>query len=153
MMSLKFQCPSCGKTLFSYEPRTRKYGTIIHVCRKCGAEYMDPRYHELAIDGISEDEFRIFPYFFMLVIGGLIGWRGWHLLSVRQLGVPDMMQWLLPVVFLIIGAVLIIGSIIGIISIKTGIKRRKFEKMLEESQARMRDTRYTDKLRSMGYEK
>ena len=150
-MSIKFQCPGCGKTLFSYEPRYRKYGKIIHECKKCGTSYLDPRYHELAIDGIPEDEFRPFPYIFMFVIGGLIAWRGWHLLSVKQLGVPGAMQWLLPTVFLIIGTALVIGSLIGLISIKTGLKRSKFEKMLEESKARMRDTRYTDKLRSMGY--
>ena len=151
-MSIKFQCPGCGKTLFSYEPRYRKYGKIIHECKKCGTSYLDPRYHELAIEGIPGDEFRLFPYIFMFVTGGLIAWRGWHLLKVKQLGVPDAMQWLLPAAFLVLGAVLVIGSIVGVISIKTGLKHRKFEKMLEESKARMMDTRYTDKLRSLGYE-
>ena len=126
-MSMNFQCPVCGKKLFSYEPRYRKYGKIIHECKRCGASYLDPRYHELAVDGIPESEFHMFPYIFMLMIGGLIAWRVWHLLSVKQLGVPDAMQWLLPVVFLMIGAALFIGAIIGVILIKTGSKRKRFE--------------------------
>ncbi|MCR5324615.1 MAG: hypothetical protein K6E85_15270 [Lachnospiraceae bacterium] len=151
-MSINFQCPACGKKLFSYEPRYRKYGKIIHECKKCGANYLDPRYHELAIDGIPENEFQLFPYIFMLVIGALITWRGWHLLSVKQLGVPDALQWLLPVVFLIIGAALFIGAIIGIILIKTGCKRKKFEKELEGSKIRMKDMRYTNELQRLGYD-
>jgi len=27
-------------------------------CKKCGAVYIDPRYYEMAIDGIPEDEYK-----------------------------------------------------------------------------------------------
>ncbi len=150
-MSIDFNCPSCGKKLFSYEWRTRKYGVILKECKYCGAEYLDPRNHELAIEGIPEDEFRYTPYVFMIIVGGLLIWRAVYLFGMRQLGVPDEMQVVMPALFLILGIAAVIGAIIGMIRIKTGRKRMKFEKMLEESKMRMKDAGYVTTLKRLGY--
>lgn len=150
-MSVEFKCPSCGKKLFSYEQRIRKYGEILKECKKCGAEYLDPRYHELAVEGIPEDEFKYTPYLLMIVVGVLLIWRALHLLRVYQLGVPREIQWLLPVMFLMIGIAAIIGAVISMISIKTGRKKIKFEKLLEESKERMKDAGYVTTIRRLGY--
>ena len=150
-MSVEFKCPSCGKKLFSYETRARKYEKIIKNCKKCGAEYADPRCYELALDGIPEDEFGYLQYVLIVALGAFFIWRGIHLLGVYQLGVPSSMQWLMPVVFLGIGVAAIIGAVISMISIKTGAKRRKLEKLLEESKIRMKDPTYKASLRRFGY--
>lgn len=150
-MSVEFKCPSCGKKLFTYEYRVKKYGEVLKTCKKCGEEYLDPRYHELAVEGIPEDEFRYSPYLIMIVIGGLLIWRGIHLFSRYQLGLPKEMQWLLPVLFIGLGIASIIGALISMLSIKTGRKRIKLDRMLEESKERMKDAGYVTTIRRLGY--
>ncbi len=150
-MSVEFHCPSCGKKQFSYEPRGRKFEKIVKSCKNCGKEYLDPRCHELAVEGIPQDAFQIGPYLFMLVLGGFIAWRGWYLFGRQQLGTPSGISWLLPSVFLIMGIVCIIASIVGIIRIKTGGKAKQFDKLMNESRMRMKDTAYVRKLKDLGY--
>lgn len=149
-MSIEFRCPSCGKKLFSYEPRIRKYGSLIKECRKCGSEYIDPRYYELALNGIPDDEYKVFPYVFMIIFGGLVIWRGLRLFGMRQLGVPNELQLLLPSVLLIMGVVFVIWAIAGIIMLKTGLHKKKIERLLSESQERLKDSNYVSRLRSLG---
>ncbi len=149
-MSIEFRCPSCGKKLFSYESRIRKYGSLIKECRKCGSKYIDPRYYELALNGIPDDEYKVFPYVFMIVIGGLVIWRALRLFGMRQLGVPDVLQMLLPSVLLIMGLVFVIWAIGGIIMLKTGLHKKKIERLLAESQERLKDSGYISRLRSLG---
>ncbi len=150
-MSIEFHCPSCNKKLFSYEARVRKYGKLTKECKKCGATYIDPRCHELAIDGIPQDEFGVVQYILAIVIGILIAWRGIHMFGMHQLGVANEIQWFLPTVFILIGIAAVIGGIYEIIAIKTGIKKKKFDKMYEESKARMRDSSYIYTLEKLGY--
>ena len=150
-MSIEFKCPSCGKKLFSYEARVRKYGSLIKECRKCGSDYIDPRYYELAINGVPEDEYKVSPYLFMIVIGGLIIWRALRLFGMRQLGVASEIQWLLPSLLLIMGIVFVIGAIVSIILIKTGLRKKKMDRLLAQSQARLKDSSYVSRLRTLGY--
>ena len=151
-MSIELKCGSCGKKIMSYETRDRKYGYMIKNCKKCGAKYLDPRYHELAVEGIPEDVFGLPQYLVMLVAGILIGWRGWYLFGVHQLGTPAEIQWLLPSVFLLLGIGLAVGAVIEILRVKTGLMRKKYEKMYEESEQRMRyDREYVMELRRLGY--
>ncbi|MCR5282279.1 MAG: hypothetical protein K6E18_02835 [Lachnospiraceae bacterium] len=150
-MSVEFHCPSCGKKQFSYEPRERRYEKVIKSCKSCGKEYLDPRSHELAAEGIPADAFSVTPYLLMLVVGGLIGWRGWYLFGRHQLGTPSEISWLLPSVFLIMGVVCVIASIVGIIRIKTGSKQKQFERLMQESRMRLKDTDYAGKLQALGY--
>lgn len=61
------------------------------------------------------------------------------------------MQWLLPAVFIIGGAVMAIGGIVGIIMIKTGKKAQRFERLRKESEARLKDRSYVYTLKGLGY--
>jgi len=72
-------------------------------------------------------------------------------LGMRQLGLPDEMQWLMPAVIFIVGFILIIGGLVEIIGIKTGLKAKRFEKMLQQSKDRLKDSQYASQLRSFGY--
>ena len=150
-MSVEFRCPACGKKLFSYERRIRKYGSPIKECKKCGAEYIDPRFHELALDGIPEDEYKAGPYVFMIIVGALITWRGLHLFRMHQLGVSDAIQWVLPTIFTIFGVGCIIAAIGGIIMLKTGLHEKKINRLMAESQARVKDMSYINRLKKLGY--
>ena len=151
-MSVAFNCPSCGKKQFEYEIRMRRYGNMVGRCKKCGASYIDPRQVELAITGIPEDEYHLTPYVLLLALGVFVIWRGLHLFSRYQLGVPGEVQWLMPSVFLILGVVLFLGAIYEIVLIKTGGKVKKMQRLYEESRKRLQDPAYVSTLRQLGVE-
>ena len=130
----------------------RRYGSPIRNCKKCGMRYADPRIHEIAIEGIPEDIFRISSYVILLIIGALILYRGVCLFGRHQLGVSDAIQWMLPSVFTIGGAVMVVDGIWEIISIVTGLKKKRFDKRREESEQRLADKSYVYMLRDLGYD-
>lgn len=138
-------CSGCGKKLLSYEKWSRQYKSPLKKCPKCGKMYADPRCHELAIEGIPSDVFSVKSYLILMIFGALVVWRGVYLLD--WLDSVDFMA----IVFIIIGAICIIGGIAEIISIKTGRKARKFERLRMESEERLRDNSYAEQLREVGY--
>lgn len=150
-MAYKIKCNNCGKHLLTYEIYEKKYKSPLSICKKCGCEYIDPRCQELAVVGIPEQEFKISRTFIMLVIGILIVWRGKYLFGVRMLNTPDFIQWTLPMLILLLGLVFVVSSIVEFIRITSGSKRKKYEKLLEESQKRMLDENYVEKLKKYGY--
>lgn len=150
-MAVEIHCKGCGHKLLKYEKYERKYKSPIASCKKCGKDYIDPRCHELAIEGIPEGDFKITNDIILLVIGALIAWRGYYLFGLRMLGTPDAMQWVLPTVILLLGIAIILGGIVDFIRIITGIKRRKYEKDLKESKERISNEDYIQKLRDLGY--
>lgn len=151
MKTAKDRCPECGKKFFYYDERQFRYGSPVRECRKCGSQYIDRRYHEIAIEGIPSDQMSKKSYLIMMVIGALILWRGIHLVQYRPLGGSEVTRWFLPVVFIIMGAVMIIGGIIEIIMISNGSKAMKFEKIKSESEERLRDRSYAWTLKQEGY--
>lgn len=150
-MAYEIYCKNCGRKLLKYEKYERKYKSPIAYCKKCGKEYIDPRCHELAIEGIPEAEFKVTNGIFLFIIGALIAWRGFYLFGMRMLGTPDSMQWLLPTMILLLGFAMIIGAIIDLIRISTGSKKRKYERLLEESKVRISNDEYIWKLKNLGY--
>ncbi len=146
------KCSGCGKKLLTYDNYGfKRYKSPLKKCKKCGKMYIDPRCHEIAIEGMPSDEFSVTSYLFLIIFGGLIVWRGVYLFKRIQIGVPDEMQWFMPAVFIIMGAVCVIGGIGEIIFIKTGGKTRKFERLRIESEERLRDNSYAELLRDLGY--
>lgn len=150
-MAYEIFCKHCGKKVLKYENWEKKYRSPIATCKKCGKEYLDPRCHELAVTGIPGDEFNVSSDLILLIIGGLITWRGCYLFGVRMLGTPDSMQWLLPSTVLLLGLAIVLCALVDGIRILTGLKRRKFEKLLEESQNRMKVDNYVQRLKELGY--
>lgn len=153
MQSYEIRCRNCKKKLLTYSSSSyRKYKSPVKKCKKCGTVYADPRCHEIAIEGIPGDTFSVPSYMVMLVIGALICWRGIYLFGVRQLSVPDAVQWLLPALFTVSGAVMAIAAVAEIITIRTGIKGKRFDRLRRESEARLGDKNYAYLLRDLGYQ-
>ena len=144
-------CSECGKKLMAYDSKSfRRYKSPVKKCKKCGNLYIDPRCHELAIEGIPSDVFSVKSYIFLIIFGILLLWRGVYLLNQIQLGVPHEIQWLMPGVLITLGAVYIIGGIAEIISVKTGLKEKKYNKLYVESAERLKDVDYVSTLRNLG---
>ena len=146
-------CSVCKKKIMSYDNTSaKKYESPLKKCPKCGELYIDPRCHELAAEGMPTSEFSIVSYVILSVFGALIVWRGIYLLDRVQMGVPEETQWIIPVVLMIMGAVFAIGGIVEILLIKTGRKAKKFDRMYEESEERLRSADYVRLLREHGYD-
>ena len=59
---------------------------------------------------------------------------------------------MLPTVFTITGIICVIGGIIEIISIKTGKKQERFDRLTKESIQRLSDKSYAYTLQDLGYQ-
>lgn len=152
MQTIVIRCKKCGKKLLAYnQGGFRKYKSPVKQCKSCGIQYADPRCCEIALEGIPADVFSVSSYVVMAILGALILYRGIYLFGMHQLGVPNGLQWLLPSLFTICGAILVTGGIIEIISIKTGNKAEKFERLKRDSETRMNDRDYVHILQSLGY--
>ncbi|MCM1229124.1 MAG: hypothetical protein NC489_03235 [Ruminococcus flavefaciens] len=144
-------CSECGKKLVSYDRTSfRRYKSPVKSCKKCGSLYIDPRFHEIAVEGIPSDVFSVKSYIVLIILGILLLWRGIYVLHQVQLGVPDEVQWLMPAVILLCGAGFVIGGIAEIISIKTGLKKKKYDRLYLESAERLKNADYADTLRNLG---
>lgn len=150
-MAYEIYCKNCNSKLLKYEKWERKYKSPVSICKKCGKEYLDPRSQELAVTGIPKREFKISKDIVLFIIGGLVTWRGHYLFGMHLLGTPDSVQWVIPAVVLLLGIVMLIASIIDALSIITGLKKRKYEKLLSESKERMNDDSYVTRLKELGY--
>ena len=152
MQQIEIKCESCGKKLLTYTPNgSKKYESPLKECKKCGNIYADPRCHEIALEGIPKDEFMIAPNVVLMILGGLVLWRGIYLFGMKQMNMPDEMQWFLPTVFSLLGAVMLIAGITQIILIKSGAKAKKFERLKRESEQRLCDKSYAFALKQHGY--
>ena len=144
-------CPECGKKFMFYDDNQYYYGSPVRTCKKCGEQYIDRRYHEIAIEGIQKGQMSVRAYIISMLIGGFFIWRGIHLTQYRMLGSVEIMKWFLPVTFILLGIGVIIASIVEIILISTGKKAEKFEKLTFESEERLRDRNYAWTLKQEGY--
>lgn len=152
MEFITIKCKTCNKKLLTYSDASmRKYKSPLKKCRKCGTNYLDPRCHEIAAEGLPSYTYSIPSNVLMGIIGGLILWRGIYLFGGHQLGTADNIQWLLPTVFTIMGICFILFAIYQIIIIATGRKSAKFEKLTQESEERMLDHSYAEALAELGY--
>lgn len=146
------KCVRCGKKLLTYDNTSfRKYKSPLMKCKKCGARYADPRCHEIAIEGIPPDTFSIKSYVVLLLLGGFLLYRGIHLSGMVQLNTPAETQWLMPSALTIGGLICIVGAVIEIITIKTGKKQKKFDRLRMESEQRLQDKQYVYILQDLGY--
>lgn len=143
-------CPNCGKSLFNYNPREWRYGSPIRTCRRCKQKYADSRYHEIAVDGISEDSMSIKSRIIIIVLGALITYRGIYLLDYRMSYVYSH-NWT-AYVFIILGIIMFVGGIADIVTIKSGFKQKKLDRLECESVKRLSNYEYAKQLKDLGYD-
>lgn len=46
-------CPYCNAKIFPYSAEEWLYGSPIKTCKKCSKNYIDNRYHEIAVEGAA----------------------------------------------------------------------------------------------------
>ncbi len=146
-----FRCPHCG-----YNPGEAAdaylYGSPIRVCAKCKQEYVDRRYHEIAIDGIRHEDINITPERYAKVqknaiLSIVVGSGIFILHFMIRLGLAWGLIAVLGVIILVSGIDTLMGGI------KRSIEKNRvvLEQERKMSVLRMKDSHYVQKLRTIGY--
>lgn len=154
MLDTKGKCPYCGLEIPNYPTeyveKDWKYGSPIRGCEKCGKEYVDRRYHEIAVEGVAPDAFSVKQSAMCMLVAVITFAISVAIVFVQieTSGTYSARMSALAAV----GAIVAILMLFNIISIKTGIKERRFEKLRSESEERLRNKGYAQKLASVGYD-
>ena len=152
MSRVNIVCSNCGKKLLSYDPPgVQKYKSPVNQCPDCHTRYIDPRCHEIVIEGVPADKFSVKSHLFLVVIGALFLWRGIYLFGMKSIGTPEEIQWFMPSVICIAGMVMVFGGIFEVIYILSGKKQAKYDKLTMESDMRLQDKSYAYILQDFGY--
>lgn len=141
-------CPGCGKTIPYMDNGGCYFGSPIQTCKKCGAEYLDPRFHEAAIEGVGntlsvKNALKRLALFAGCCAASVI-------VNLLDIWFENKYYPILNITAVAFGAMTIYG-IVDIIRIKTGSKAKSMEKKRLESAARLQDPEYAMKLYVSGY--
>lgn len=145
---VEWTCPKCGK-LNHESCNAWVYGSPIRYCKKCGAEYFDNRWRELAIDGIAPGSKNAKFYLGATAACLLfaIATGAWLFYDIKYTGGY-------PIKLLgccLLGIIGVIACFVVFIRIVTGYEDRHNKVFLEESEKRLQDKAYVQKLVSYGY--
>lgn len=152
-MKLKtFNCPHCGNSL-GYALDAYLYGSPLQVCDRCKKTYVDRRYHEIAVEGIRQED--IDPTEEDKKMHRKGGWIavGIGVAAIAVFVLLLAAGWIsfpLP----IIGVISLIG---GIVTMRGDNKkvlektRKNLENERQQSMQRMQDPRYVAQLYAIGY--
>lgn len=156
MEAAKGECPYCKHKFFYYNPNEYFYGSPIRTCKKCQQQYIDKRYHEIAVEDESSKKTATtksaaISLVTCLLIGGFFIYRAFCLFGSyhRQGTIPT--NDILAIMFGIIGILCIIGGIVHFIDTLTGAAQRRMDKRLHESEERLKNRLYAQTLKSVGY--
>lgn len=141
-------CPYCEKKFHDYNASSRDFGSPIRKCRYCKKEYLDRRYHEIAIEGYGNSlninrslKIIALGLILFLVAGGLTAYTIYFKNYYMIKGVLSAFGGLLIAVIGIIDAV----------RIKSGAKQKSMELKMMESEKRLNNSEYAHQLSELGY--
>lgn len=149
MGMIKQNCPNC-RAHYNEKCNAWVYGSPIRKCPKCGSEFLDKRWREVALEGFQAGKvswkfylvgtvgFLIFSILCGLWLLSLINTQGSY--PTRLLGC------------IMIGLFGSAGCFVMFIRCVTGYEDKKNAMYLEESKRRMQNPEYVEKLRAYGYD-
>ena len=146
-------CPHCRKKIGNYDSDADLDGSPLKTCPKCQELYIDKQFHEIAVEGIRDEDISTDPEFLsqkrksaLLTILGGIG----VMVAFFVILALGWIYYFLP----IISIVMVIGGFktLGETSVRKIEKKRR---MLENERAlslqRMQNPQYVENLRRLGY--
>lgn len=145
----EFNCPHCGNK--NRETCNKwMYGSPIRICKSCGKKYVDKRYREVAIQGFDKRSVNELFYlkgalFFLalMIICLAVLWSTANFLGFYSL----------KGVFCAVGcAIGCVGCGVMYLRIKLGIETKDNDKLLKESEERLKDKAYVQELIDAGYD-
>lgn len=152
MKTEAFKCPHCGKPIKTVE-NEYLYGSPLRNCEKCKNQYVDRRYHEIALDGIREEDINPSE-------AEIKSRRNSGLISIA-IGIGS---FVLFIVIIALGWIIFplplvtyYGIVKGVSSLKESTKgsienkRKMLEIEKQQSFARMQNPQYVEQLRAAGF--
>ncbi len=149
MLKTNGECPYCGKGLFNYDERAWEYGSPIRECSSCGEKYIDPRYHEIAVDGIAPDAMSVKKSLMCMAVGLVCA-----LLSAAVMFATISLNGTYSVkmaAICVVGIIVAVFMLFDVIRIKSGAKERSFDTLRRQSEERLADKSYAAELAAAGY--
>ncbi|HWR23952.1 MAG TPA: hypothetical protein VN366_10820 [Feifaniaceae bacterium] len=142
-------CPYCGRTIRIKSAKTEHaYGSPVRQCEFCKKTYIDRYYRELALEDADKiDRRKLAPKNAgMLLFGALLILLGYFLF-------PGEKDIIIRVLMMALGGLLALAAAFVIVTeYRTYDARMKFfEEELSESEKRLKDPEYAQKLKNAGY--
>lgn len=146
---MEIHCPNCGRLVGTFVVGDYRYGSPLKNCPKCRAEYINPVFHEIEVDGISPDAFNIK----LLATGILSGIIFFAISAVIHYFEVTTQRYYhtVPIAIMIISVIVILFAAGNIILIKTGLKAKRTERKRQESVERLSNPTYASRLKELGY--
>ena len=141
-------CPHCGG-MVREKCNAWVYGSPIRTCPQCKQEFLDKRWREVAIDGITTGLKSA-----KLYLGATIGFLLFTIICTLWLRNMIATQGHYPtrlVGCIVVGIVGTAGCAVVFLRIVTGYEDKQNAKYMAESRRRLQDKNYIDKLVSFGY--
>lgn len=140
-------CPKCGKKQPAPDNRWC-YGSPIKQCPECGMEYFDERYREIAISGYIPGALSLKKAVKTAAVGAVF-----VLLAVLMYFYETRTSGRYHVILIVIGiagAAIILLGLIDFFEIFSGVKQKKLERFKAESEERLKNSEYVEKLAELG---
>ena len=138
-------CPKCGKTEMG---NMYMYGSPFRKCTKCGKEYVDTRFREVAIDGFDPKSES--PMFYLKGAGLMAIFLVIALVFLKATSKPNYISFKAIALVGVAGFGFAVTLILAIRNF-LGFDQKLNEKALKESEKRLADQEYVKKLVEYGY--
>lgn len=150
MYFVESYCPNCNHLNEFPSNNVWRYGSPIVKCQKCQSEYLDDQFREVAIEGIAPKSSKASLYFFL----GLV----FLALPLIEAAViyfftltPGTYRYEKAIIRSIIGGIASLPCFFMFFRIKFGFQNKSNKKYMQESEERLKDPIYVQKLESYGY--
>ncbi len=146
---IRVSCPKCGKIDGEYNANEYRYGSPIRICKKCGNKFVNSFYHEIAVDGAAPGAFDVMQKVKAMLIT-LVLFLVCLIIHTAEILYRDRYHIMFPIMA-VICLIFFLFCIGDIISIKSGLKKKRTDKKYAESVERLRDPAYARELADLGY--
>ncbi|MDE7390826.1 MAG: hypothetical protein K2M82_07800 [Lachnospiraceae bacterium] len=157
MLQTNGTCPYCGAEVKDYRQYGWEYGSPIRKCEKCGNDYLNKTYHEIAVEGIDPDTLNVKKSVSGMLVGLAIMIGAivltlvltWATVSIANRYYIQIIG--IGAVLTVIGFLFAACMLVDVLKIKTGAKERKLNSLREESAQRLQNKEYAKALADLGY--
>ncbi len=143
------ECPHCGKKT-KENCNAWAYGSPVKVCPECKNEFLDKRFTEVAIEGFER---RIVdPSIFLK---GMVFFAAMTLLCIFLFIFMVKFNGWYPTKIIGCIGIGVLGTLfcaVMFVRVKFGFEEKGMEKYIKESEERLKNREYAEKLKSYGYE-
>ena len=150
MHFVESNCPNCNYLNEFPCNNVWRYGSPIVKCQKCQAEYLDDQFREVAIEGLAPRSNKASLYFslgLVFLAGSLVGAAMIYFHTLT----PGTYYYEKTIIGSIIECIISLPCFFMFFRIKFGFQNKSNKKYMQESEERLKDPIYVQKLESYGY--